>query len=233
MAYEKKITTKDRQFVYDWYSARLECRTPEQLAKYHNDTCHAYDRISEVVQYEAPKLLAMQLQKLIVADVKDVSTMKIIDLGAGTGELGVELKKCGFQHLHALDPADYLLNIARTKNVYEVFKCQLLTDERTVGVDDNTYDAAVSCGCFLPGHIPMKSLPEIIRIVKNGGIILFTLRDPDFKMNYMKLLAEVMEAREVELLSMNLIPYRREWSMDFQMVYAYLICMRKIDRSML
>jgi len=225
---EKKMTVEDRQFVYDWYSARLECRTPEQLAKYHNDTCHEYDRISEVVQYEAPKLLGIELQKQFAAHVEGASAMKIIDLGAGTGELGVELKKCGFKYLHALDPSDCLLNIARSKNVYEKIMCEMLTHEPTVGIEDDTYDAAVSCGCFLPGHIPMECLPEIIRIVKRGGIILFTLRDPDFKMNYMNVFAKAMEAREVELLSMNLIPYRREWSIDFQMVYAYLVCMRKI-----
>ena len=37
-----------------------------------------------------------------------------------------------------------------------------------IDVADNTYDAAVVAGAFVPGHLPLKAWDEMLRICKPG-----------------------------------------------------------------
>ena len=47
--------------------------------------------------------------------------IKIIDAGAGTGLIGVELKKLGYTNLCALDISAEMLREAKKKEVYTEF----------------------------------------------------------------------------------------------------------------
>lgn len=101
-----------------------------------------------------------------------------------------------------------------------------MTNEPTFGIKENTYDATLSAGCFVPGHIKMDALEELSRITKPGGYIVLTLRDPNFEMGYMDGLNRVMETRKVELQSMKLIPYKLEYSESYKQTFAYLIVLK-------
>jgi SAM-dependent methyltransferase len=46
-----------------------------------------------------------------------------------------------------------------------------------LGYAADTYDAAIVAGVFTPGHAPPSSFDELIRVVRSGGYILFSLRD--------------------------------------------------------
>ena len=53
---------------------------------------------------------------------------KIIDTGAGTGMVGIELQRLGYRDVHALDISQEMLNEAKKKNVpYKRFICAPLT----------------------------------------------------------------------------------------------------------
>ena len=91
---------------------------------------------------------------------------------------------------------------------------------------ENTYDAVVSAGCFIQGHIKVEAVEELARITKPGGFVVITLRDPDFHMDYMKVMGRMMKEKKVELLSMNLIPYRQDPWKNYEQVYAYLIAFK-------
>jgi len=75
----------------------------------------------------------------------------------------------------------------------------------------------------VPGHIEMNALIELVRITKSNGYIVITVRDPEFEMNYMEEIGKVMNTKKVELLSMKLIPYKREYTTNYELTYGYLV----------
>lgn len=96
----------------------------------------------------------------------------IIDIGCGTGLVGVELHRRGFSTIDGLDISTEMLTKASEKQLYRQF---VIGDmNQGVAIKDGIYDAAICVGSFAPGHLAPVCLPEIIRLVKpGGGIVIF------------------------------------------------------------
>ena len=59
--------------------------------------------------------MATYLKELCEAAGLNVATVKILDVAAGTGLVGVELVKVGFKHIVALDYSQEMLDLAKEK----------------------------------------------------------------------------------------------------------------------
>lgn len=99
---------------------------------------------------------------------KTVDQIKIIDVGAGTGVLGVELQKLGYTNLHALDISQEMLSEAKKKNVYSKFIRASLSDQRIPEIETGEFDALICGGTLGKGHVRSWALDEMSRIVKRG-----------------------------------------------------------------
>ena len=99
---------------------------------------------------------------------KPKDEIKIIDAGAGTGLMGVELQKLGYTTLCALDISEGMLNEAKKKNVYKKFICAALTEQEIPEIHTAEFDALICGGSMFKGHIRSSALTEMVRIVKTG-----------------------------------------------------------------
>ena len=99
---------------------------------------------------------------------KSKNEMKIIDVGAGTGLLGVQLHELGYTSLTAVDISAEMLNEARKKNVYKKFICAFLSDQRIPEIGTGEYDALICAGTLVKGHARSSAFVEMIRIVRIG-----------------------------------------------------------------
>ena len=99
---------------------------------------------------------------------KPKDQIKIIDVAAGTGLIGVELQKLGYTNLHALDISQEMLNEAKKKNVYKKLICAALNEQQIAEIETGEFDALVCASTMLTGHIRSSALVEMIRIVKIG-----------------------------------------------------------------
>ena len=107
-----------------------------------------------------------------LAEVCLEKSLSVVDIGCGTGLVGVELRKFGFTTIDGLDISPEMMAIAKEKSVYR----QLIGGDMNAGVEvaDKEYDAAICIGSFAPGHLAPTCLPEIIRLVKPGApIVIF------------------------------------------------------------
>lgn len=116
---------------------------------------------------------------------KPNSEVRVMDMGAGTGLLGVELKKKGYTNVDALDLTPKMLDVAKEKGCYTKFICAHITEERTPGLEDGEYDAIISSGVVTAayGHIHAPAFYEMMRVIRDGGVIYFNVRTkeiPDF-----------------------------------------------------
>ncbi len=91
----------------------------------------------------------------------------VLDVGCGTGAVGVELQALGVSLIDGVDISPEMLVQARSKGVYRsLFEADLTGP---VAVEDDRYTGVVSAGTFTHGHLPADSLGELVRICAPGA----------------------------------------------------------------
>ena len=100
--------------------------------------------------------------------------LKIIDVGCGTGLVGRELERAGFVNFDGIDISKEMIDIAKRRGYSNLFIGSL---NNKLPFTDGEYDAALCVGVFTHGHIGSDRLDELVRIVKPGGIICFTINE--------------------------------------------------------
>ncbi len=101
-----------------------------------------------------------------------------LDVGAGTGLVGVALKSIGFEHVDGTDISPEMLKVAAQKGIYRTLFEGDLT--KRLDVADETYDGVVSAGTFTHGHVGPAALAELLRITKPGGLITVSVNAEHF-----------------------------------------------------
>ena len=106
---------------------------------------------------------------------------RVLDAGAGTGLVGVELHRLGYRDLVAIDLSEGMLGQARAKGVYgELHKMEL---GKPLGFPSDSFGATICVGVFTLGHAPANSLDELVRVTQPGGYVVFTLRPDVYENN--------------------------------------------------
>ena len=102
------------------------------------------------------------------------SKLKIIDIGCGTGLVGLELKNLGFSNYDGIDISQEMIDIAQGRGYNSLFLGNL---NKLLPIGSNSYDAALCVGVFTHGHVGPERFSELVRIVKPEGIICFTINE--------------------------------------------------------
>jgi len=146
-------------------------KTTDEVMRYYDDwgLKNKYDQDMVDWNYSGPKETVGVFKKY----AKD-KNMKIYDAGCGTGLVGVELKKFGYNYYDGADLSQKLLDLI-PKNLYQKL---LKTDlNKKIEIQDNVYDAVMCVGTFTFGHVKPSALDEFIRITKNKVLICFTINE--------------------------------------------------------
>ena len=97
----------------------------------------------------------------------------ILDAGVGTGAVGDVLSLLGCRNLSGIDMSDGMLVKARARGCYTELRKGVLGE--ALDFDDGVFDCIVSTGTFTKGHAPATALVELTRILKKGGVLMFTI----------------------------------------------------------
>ena len=116
----------------------------------------------------------------------------ILDAGCGTGLAGELLHEENFNNIVGVDFSQPMLDQASKKNIYQsLFQADLT---KTLEFEDNAFDAIVCAGVFTCGHVGPEALFELIRVIKAGGYIAFTMREQEWDLlPYDKTIVELEE----------------------------------------
>ena len=146
-------------------------KTTDEVMKYYDEwgIKNKYDQDMVEWNYTGPKECVEVFKKY----TKD-KNIKIFDAGCGTGLVGLELKKFGYNNYDGADLSQKLLDLV-PKNLYKkLIKADL---NKKIQSEDNSYDAVMCVGTFTFGHVKPNALEEFIRITKNNGLICFTINE--------------------------------------------------------
>jgi len=183
--------------------------TDEEIRKLFDDWASEYDEANAPVGVAYRKPLAVCLDAAVknVFQDKPKGEVKIIDAGAGTGMVGIELHKLGYTDLCALDISQGMLNEAKKKNVpYKKFICACLSDQRILEIETGEFDALISAGTLVKAHVRSSAFVEMIRMVKVGGLLCFSLRSNELD-DYQPKMFELEKEGKWEKLRKETIPY--------------------------
>ena len=146
-------------------------KTTKEIMKYYDEWSkeNKYDKDMEDWNYTGPKETVAVLKKYALN--KDI---KILDAGCGTGLVGIELKKYGFSNIDGVDLSRKLLNLVPKEYYNELKQADL---NKPLKTENNIYDVVMCVGTFTFGHVKAPALDEFIRIVKNKGLICFTINE--------------------------------------------------------
>lgn len=159
-----------------------------------------YDRIAtsydtalvDGMGYRSPGAVTEVAKRLLQPDAH------VLDVGAGTGLLGVALVQAGFTRLDALDLSAGMLAEAERKNVYGELIEAKLGDE--LPLRSGAYGGVVSSGVLTTGHAPAECLGELARITREGGHVIFTLRSDQPPPGFEDTIAELERAERWQLV---------------------------------
>ncbi len=153
----------------DLLQRAYDVKSPEEAKDLYRDWAGSYDQqLERGLRYVAPTVIA---EMLSVAEPDH--TVRVLDVGCGTGLVGVSLSKLGFVHLDGLDFSSQMLDEARRKGVYrELIQADL---NESLDLAPSTYGAAISCGTFTHGHVDAKALDRIAPLLKPGAIFACTI----------------------------------------------------------
>ena len=146
-------------------------KTTEEIMEYYDEwgTDNKYDKDMIEWDYTGPKETVEIFKKY--TNNKEI---KIYDAGCGTGLVGVELKKYGFNNFDGVDLSQKLLDLVPNRLYRNLSKADL---NKPLNIKDNEYDAVLCVGTFTFGHVKPPALDEFIRITKNKGLLCFTINE--------------------------------------------------------
>lgn len=195
-----------------------------KLQDYYDDWAEAYDTDVANEAYAGPRAISEFYNRIREQnDNTPRENVKVLDAGCGTGLVGVVLKEMGYRHIDGFDLSDSMVEVAEKTNSYQELKGSIDVNKRIPDYDDNEYDACLACGVFTLGHVPPESMEELIRITRQGGLIVVSTRKSYYNgTNFQEVSDQLQKDGKVKLLeNWKDGPYITEEGAHY---WAYQVC---------
>ncbi|CAL8071408.1 unnamed protein product [Orchesella dallaii] len=177
------------------YKAHKTGISHEEMVQVYTQWATDYDKDLCPGRYNGPVLAAAAMASHYSEELRPL--VNILDVAAGTGRVGEELSKVGFKKIDALEPSPGMLKVLIDRNIYTKTFESAIGLKPVEAIQSDTYDSLVIAGGMGEGHIPVKAVDEMIRVVKPGGTIFIVMREE--YLTYVKEYVERLEPYMNEL----------------------------------
>jgi predicted TPR repeat methyltransferase len=110
-----------------------------------------------------------QVSGLLKAHCPPSPDLAVLDAGCGTGMLGSLLHGIGYRLIDGIDISPEMLAIARRKQVYR--HLQEADINQSFSAPEPSYDAIVSAGTFVHGHVGAEGFRRLFAHLKTEGVM--------------------------------------------------------------
>jgi predicted TPR repeat methyltransferase len=154
--------------TYD-LGAAYAAKDSSEIAAVYDEGADEYERRILSWGYSTPAVMAWFLGRLV-----EPGDGPVLDAGAGTGLMGLLLSSLGYDDVVGVDLSDRMLAQAEAKGVYRSLLRMDLSQPLDLPADE--FSASVAAGVFAAGHAPPTALPELVRVTRPGGHVIFSVR---------------------------------------------------------
>lgn len=179
----------------------------EETQKLYDQWASKYDDDLGEEGYASPSVavqaVVKHLDKSKLTLTRLNGKLKVLDAGAGTGQVGTGLRKTGFESLEleidGIDLSEGMLAVAAKTGAYTKTKTADLS--KPLPYDEESYDVVTCVGTLTKGHVKADVLKEFIRVVKRGwGLIAVTILDEVYE-PYRAVIVNEEKFGRVEIMS--------------------------------
>ncbi|BEI80835.1 hypothetical protein CcaverHIS002_0113640 [Cutaneotrichosporon cavernicola] len=137
----------DSQYLERVYSAK----SPSELKEIYDAWAPEYEHdLVGSLGYTAPKKAADALAAVLAPS----PDLKVLDAGCGTGLVGVELRKLGFNNIDGIDLSQGMLAQAAKTGAYASLTKADLSGQ--LAIPGDYYNATICVGTLTEGHVGPK-----------------------------------------------------------------------------
>ncbi len=189
-----------------------------------------YDRL----KCTSPTKVATILESAVKQSQDSFSELRVLDLGAGNGMVGEELKNHGVSRLVGVDIISeaYEATIRDRPGVYDAYYVEDFTQlgpERRNELIAWQFDCMVTVAALGFGDIPTKAFVEAFNLIKNGGWVAFNIKDTFFDMSdesgFSTMIRELIFAKHIDIYCIE--RYRHRLSIEGKPLFYFAIAGRK------
>ncbi len=206
---------------------------------------HDYDRIYEVpglyeqVVYErlkcqSPATVVDVLRDSVSQSHQHFNELRVLDLGAGNGMVGDELKKRGVARLIGVDIISKA-RVATERDRPGVYDAYYVTDFTSLNDDERdelrswSLDCLISVAALGFGDIPARAFLEAFNMIGNDGLVAFNIKetflDRKDDSGFSHLIRELIFSEYLDLY--HLQRYRHRFSIEGTPLYYFALGGRK------
>lgn len=189
-----------------------------------------YDRL----QCVSPVKVASILQSAIKQSSENFSELRVLDLGAGNGMMGEELKKFGVSRLVGVDiiPEAYDATVRDRPGLYDAYYiedfCKLNHDKREE-ISLWHLDCMVTVAALGFGDIPTRAFIEAFNIIKSQGWVAFNIKETFFDTTddtgFSRMIRELIFSEYLDIYHIE--RYRHRYSIEGEPLFYFAIAGRK------
>ena len=206
---------------------------------------HDYDEIYQVqglyeqvfydrLKCSSPGKVTAILESSVRQSQDNFTKLRVLDLGAGNGMMGEELKKHGVSRLIGVDiiPEAYEATVRDRPGLYDVYYVEDFTELDEAKKEDI---ASWQCDCMVAvaalgfGDIPTKAFIEAFNIIKAEGWIAFNIKESFFdtrdESGFSKMIRELIFSKYIDVYHIE--RYRHRLSIEGEPLYYFAIAGRK------
>lgn len=189
-----------------------------------------YDRL----KCTSPHKVTAILESAVKQSQDNFTELRVLDLGAGNGMMGEELKKNGVSRLIGVDIISeaYEATIRDRPGLYDAYYVE---DFTCLSKDKEDDIASWQCDCMVTvaalgfGDIPTKAFIEAFNIIKEEGWIAFNIKESFFDNSdvsgFSKMIRELIFSKYLDIYHIE--RYRHRLSIDGEPLYYFAIAGRK------
>ncbi len=206
---------------------------------------HDYDEIYQVqglyeqIFYDRLKCISpIKVTEILESAVKqsqdNFSELRVLDLGAGNGMMGEELKKHGVSRLIGIDiiPEAYDAAIRDRPGVYDAYYIEDFTkldDEKKDEISSWQCDCMVTVAALGFGDIPVRAFIEAFNTIKSEGWVAFNIKETFFdatdESGFSTMIRDLIFSKYIDVYYIE--RYRHRLSIEGEPLYYFAIVGRK------
>ena len=240
--YTIEFPNKDESLDQDEEFCILEDGTCKKKIRFHDySDIYKVEGLYEhlfydVLKCDSPSKVCSKLVETLDETDLTPDELQVLDVGAGNGMVGEELKELGAAKVVGVDiiPEAKEAQLRDRPEIYEDYKVQDLTDMNEKVKTElmaHKFNCMTTVAALGFGDIPPNAFSEGFNLIKDGGVIVFNIRDKFIEESASSGFSELIESIVSEdILDIKVKEkYRHRLDIEGNPIYYYVMAGIKIE----